>query len=464
MARCAMQHALAYREDNQRPPRPGATVQSLRAAFDTGIPEQGRDPVDVIEALVAAATPGLVGTIRPGFFAWVMGASHPVGVAAEWLVTAWGQNAGIYNTAPSAAVVEDVVAAWLLDLLDLPAESSVGFCTGATMASSVCLAAARHQVLRQAGYDLAQGGVFAAPEIKIFLGEEAHSTIFSGLRYLGFGEDNLVRIEADGQGQMRAESLATALADWSGPAIVICQAGHIHTGGFDPLQEVITICRSAGAWCHVDGAFGLWARSVPELRPLCEGVDGADSWSVDGHKWLQVPYDSGFAIVRHREAHQRAMGISAGYLAESPGNARSPSQYCPELSRRARGFAVWAIIQALGREGITEMVARHCRCARELGRLLSGEPGIRVLNEVVLNQVAITFGEDRGTAESNRLTDAVIEQLARDNRAFVEGADWNGRKILRVSVISRQTDREDIEHLGRSIIDAWRRVATKPPP
>jgi glutamate/tyrosine decarboxylase-like PLP-dependent enzyme len=457
LARHAMERAVAWREAGDAlPPRPSATPEELRALFDVGLPAAGRCALEVIDALAAAAERGLVGNVNPNFFGWVMGASHPAGVAADWLAAAWGQNAGIFDTAPAAAVSEEVAAGWLLELLDLPRESSVGFTTGATAASTICLAAARFRVLQRAGYDLDRDGVFGAPEVRVLLGEEAHATIFSGLRYLGFGEANIARLPVDGQGRMRAAALSRALEAFAGPKIVVCQAGHIHSGDFDPFREIVPRARQSGAWCHVDGAFGLWARSVPGLRQLCEGVGAADSWSVDGHKWLQVPYDCGFAIVRDTEAHLRTMDTSASYLAQAAG--RSPSRYCLELSRRARGFAVWAVIQALGREGIEEMVTRHCRCARHLQALLQGEAGVTVLNEVVLNQLAIAFGGELPLAERDRLTGGVLAELARENRVFVEGSRWRGQRVLRVSVISHRTTLDDMARLGKAILRAWRRV------
>jgi glutamate/tyrosine decarboxylase-like PLP-dependent enzyme len=326
------------------------------------------------------------------------------------------------------------------------------------MASAICLAAARSEVLRRIGFDLEHKGIFDAPEIKVFVGEEAHATIFSGLRFLGFGERNVVKISIDEQGCMIPASLNTALKGFSGPKIVVCQAGHINSGDFDLFTEIIGITRAHGAWCHVDGAFGLWARAVPALRHLCGGIEEADSWSVDGHKWLQIPYDSGFAIIKNSEAHRRTMDTSASYLNIAPSDGRSPSQYCPELSRRARGFAAWAVIQALGRNGIEEMVLRHCRCAQHLREYLSGETGITVLNEVVLNQLAIAFGGDATLKKRNYLTAAVIDEIAKENTSFVAGAEWKGQKILRVSVISQFTDTDDIERLGASIVRAWRKV------
>ncbi len=456
----AYERALAYRQKSaDLPPRPTASLEQLRAAFDVGLPEQGRDGEEIIEALANGAEQGLIGITSPHFFGWVMGASHPVGTAAEFLTAAWGQNAGIYQTSPAAAVAEEVAAKWLLELLDLPRESSIGFSTGATMASFICLSAARTDVLRNTGWDLEQEGLMGAPDVKVFLSEEAHATIHSGLRYLGFGERQKISIAADGQCRMNVDDLANKLSAHDGPKIIITQAGQINSGAFDDFVEISRLAKLHGAWHHVDGAFGLWVRSVPGKAHYCAGVDLADSWSVDGHKWLQVPYDSGFAIVKNAAAHMRAMDTSASYIAASPEDGRNASQLGPELSRRARGFAVWATIQALGRKGIAEMVARHCQCATHLANKLSAEPGIQILNDVVINQLAVSFGEpDEAAAVRDDYARQVVAEIRAENASFVGGALWRGRQMMRVSVISRTTDIAAIDQLAASIVRAWRKV------
>jgi glutamate/tyrosine decarboxylase-like PLP-dependent enzyme len=453
----AAEHAARFREEvSTRPPRPTVEAATLQAAFDGPTPETGEDSVAVLEALVAAAEPGIAGSAGPRFFGWVIGASHPVGVAADILTAAWGQNAGNYAAAPAAAMAEKVASRWLLDLLRLPKESSVGFVTGATMASFTCLAAARNAVLAKADWDVEADGLVGAPRVRVFVGAEAHATIFSALRYLGFGA-NVVRIPTDDQGRMDPEALAVALWHDRGPAIVIAQAGQINTGAFDPFPEIVRACRRHGAWLHVDGAFGLWARAVPELSDLTLGVDQADSWAVDGHKWLQLPYDSGFAIVRDVDAHRRAMGVGASYLPPAAGLEHDPSQYAPELSRRARGFAAWAVIRALGREGIVDMVRRHCGLAQQLARRLSSEPGVEVLNEVDLNQVIVAFGDGAPQAR-DMATRAVIERLATDNVVLAGGAEWRGRHVLRVSLIAGPLSEPDVDRLAVAVVTAWRKV------
>ncbi|MFP4005003.1 MAG: pyridoxal phosphate-dependent decarboxylase family protein, partial [Alphaproteobacteria bacterium] len=381
--RLAAERAIAFRAgDAERSPHPSAGLAELRAAFGGELPETGRPATEVIEHLIRAAEPGLVGNATPNFYAWVMGASHPAGVAADWLTSAWGQNAAIYQCSPAAAVAEEAAAAWLLDLLDLPRESSVGFSTGATMAGFIGLCAGRSEVLRRAGWDLERDGFQGAPLIRVFVSEEAHSTVFAALRYLGLGRANLVMVAADGEGRLRTGDLEARLGEHEGPKIIIGQAGHINSGTFDDFETLADLAQSHDAWLHVDGAFGLWARAVPHLSALCRGVERADSWITDGHKWLQVPYDSGFAIVKDAAAHRRAMDITASYLTHDPDDGRNPTHFGPELSRRARGFAVWAVLQALGRKGVEELVSRHCACAAHIAERLSAEDGIEVLNEV----------------------------------------------------------------------------------
>ncbi len=408
-------------------------------------------PDQVIRELVALAEPGLAATTAPRFFGWVMGGSNPTGVAADWLTSIWGQNAGNHMATPAAAAAETASAAALLELLDLPRESSVGFVTGATMASFTCLAAARGAVLRRAGWNIDADGMAGCPPITVVLGEEAHSTIFAGLKYLGFGERNLMKVVVNREGAMEPRALAEAMDATNGPVIVIAQAGHINSGAFDPFVGIANIARAKGAWLHIDGAFGLWARATKKHRSLAEGLELADSWSVDGHKWLQTPYDCAFAIVRDREAHVRAMQIAASYLPASAGADRVPADYVPELSRRARGFATWAMIRLLGHEGIAGMVSRHCALARRFAQKLGAEPGVEIMNDVVLNQVAVHLG---GDAETN----AVIARVQASGECFVAGASWRGKAIMRISVTNENTTEADVDRSVVAILDAWRAV------
>lgn len=452
-------YCQAYRA-NQRPLGPTVTVGALRDRFCQPLGDAGLPASAVIEELIGAAEPGLVGTTDPNFFAWVIGGSDPVGVAADWLTSAWGQNAAIYQASPAAAVAEEAVSAWLLDLLDLPNECSVGFVTGATMASFVGLAAARGEVLRRHGHDFEALGLQCAPMVHVYLSDDAHVANFATLRQLGFGEANIHRLPSDAAGLMQSGDLAAAMARHAGPKIVIAQAGHINSGGFEPLAEIAAIVRQHGAWMHVDGAFGLWARASKGWEGLAEGAELADSWSVDGHKWLQIPYGSGFAITRHPEAHRRAMGMSAGYLNAAQEDGRSPSDFVPELSRRALGFPAWAVLRHLGRSGVAELIARHCIAAARLAENIGEMDGLTVLNDVVLNQVVL--GCENRDAE-DRVIPALAARLNARHRVFVRTARWKDRLVLRLSVISGETGTEHMDALAEGIAAAWRAVSESAP-
>ncbi|MFT4632632.1 MAG: glutamate/tyrosine decarboxylase-like PLP-dependent enzyme [Candidatus Pseudothioglobus sp.] len=453
----AMRAAVAFRNEAAAIPAfPKYSAVELRLAFDIDLGESGRPGPEVITDLIRATEGGLTGNTKPNFFAWVNGSSHPTGVAADLLTSAWGQNAGLYQMAPAAAIAEEISGKWLLELLALPAKASVAFTTGATMANFIGLAVARNEVLKRANYSLERDGMIGAPRITVIVGTEVHTTIMANLRLLGFGERNLVVVESDNQGRMSVTDLEAKLQNINGPIILVAQAGHINSGAFDPFGDIIPLAHRHGAWVHIDGAFGLWANAVAPLQYLSQGVELADSWSVDGHKWLQVPYDSGFSIIRDAEAHKSVMSITASYLTASPDDGRNPSAYVPELSRRARGFAVWATLQALGRGGVRDMVLGHCRCAQHLAKRLNREPGIHVLNDVVLNQVAVAFGHH---GPNDELTEAVIESIKAENLHFVLGAKWRGQTILRISIVSVLTRTSDIDALAESIVRAWLRHA-----
>jgi glutamate/tyrosine decarboxylase-like PLP-dependent enzyme len=453
----AAAHALAYRRDVARKPAgPTASYADMRQIFSAPTPEEGCDAATLIDELVRAAEPGLAAMAGPRFFGWVIGASHPAGVAADWLTSAWGQNATGHLVTPAVAAVEEEAARWLLDLLQLPPESSVGFVTAATTASFTCLAAARSEVLRRVGWDVETAGLIGAPTVQVVLGADAHIAVFAALQYLGLGRERVIRVPSDDAGRIRAEAFAAAVRGVDGPMIAVAQAGHVNTGAFDPFPELVAVARERGAWLHVDGAFGLWARACPELAPLAAGVEGADSWAVDGHKWLQTPYDTGYAIVRDAAAHSRALGLGASYLVRATADERRPSDFTPELSRRARGFPTWAMIRALGRRGIAEMVAHHCRLARRIAARLAAEPGIAVLNEVELNQMIVRFGAGESPERGDRLTGAVIEGVQRAGVCFAAGADWRGQAVMRLSVISGPMTEADADQSAESILATYR--------
>jgi len=455
----AAEQAIAFRRTlPSRLQRPQCDYAAMRAMFHAPLPESGTEGMGVIDELVRLSQPGLSAMAGPRFFGWVIGGSLPVGVAADWLTSAWGQNCGAHTMAPAAAACEETAAAWLLELLDLPRASSVGFATGATMANFTCLAAARTKLLQDLGWDVEARGLFGAPELRVLIGEDAHSSAVAALQLLGLGSERVVRIPTDRMGRMEAEEAVRALRSANTPTIVLTQAGQVNTGAIDPIGEIAAGARGTSTWIHVDGAFGLWARACPETAPVAGGIDQADSWACDGHKWLQTPYDCGYAIIRDIEAHRRAMTNTASYLPTAGAGERDPSHLVPELSRRARGFATWAVIRALGRDGIAELIAGNCRLARQMAGRLAAEPGITVENDVILNQVAVRFGADRPAGACDAATRRVIEQVQADGICFAAGARWKGRAIMRLSVSSWATTEEDAERSAAAIIEAWRAV------
>ncbi len=454
----AVEHSVRYRQSlAAHSGKPEQGYYDMRAALAAPLPETGAAPEAVLEELVRAAEPGLMPMAGPRFFGFVIGASHPAGVAADWMVSAWGQNAGYHTPTPAAAAMEEVAEGWLVDILELPRGSSVGFVTGATVANAVGLSAARTRVLLDIGWDVDADGLFGAPQVSVLVGDDAHSSVFSALQMIGFGYRRVTRVATDGQGRMRPDALEAEIRRTPGPRIVIAQAGQINTGAYDPFGEIVGIAHAHGAWVHVDGAFGLWARAAPALRHLTEGIEGADSWVTDGHKWLQVPYDSGFAIVRDREAHQRAMTQWGTYLPSINQGDRVPSAFVPELSRRARGMPVWAMLKTLGRQGVAELVERHCAYAVRFAERLAAEPGIRIMNEVTINQVIVSFGEgDAGARKA--ATEAVIAKVQQGGVCFVGGATWRGDWVMRISISSGETREADIDMSADAIIAAWGEV------
>lgn len=433
---------------------PVAGYADIHARFDGPVPEQGSEAPGLIAELDAGARDGLRGIVAPRFYGWVNGSSHIAGVAADWLTSAWGQNGAGIPMSPAAAAVEAVAARWLLELLDLPARCSVGLVSGATIANFVGLAAARGELLRRVGWNVEDDGLYGAPNLRVLIGADAHNTVFSGLRYLGLGEKRVTTIATDSMGRMLPGDLERALKASSDPAIVIAQAGQINTGVSDPFAEIVPITHAAGGWVHADGAFGLWARASAAHRHLLDGIEQADSMATDGHKWLQTPYDCGFTIVRHEEAHRRAMDMQASYLTRDNAQFRHPGAYVPELSRRARGFAAWAMIKRLGRSGIARMIDDDVRIAQAMARGMAAIRGAEVLNQPELNQFMVRFGADRGEVEGDRLTQATVERIQHDAVAFMGTALWRGRLIMRVSVCSIATTDDD----ARITVDAVRRA------
>jgi glutamate/tyrosine decarboxylase-like PLP-dependent enzyme len=450
----AYEHALRYLADlPERAVRTGATPARMREALGGPLPAHGLDPSDVISTLASAAEPGLMPSGSGRFFGFVVGGAAPVALAADWLTSTWDQNAGLYALGPAASTVESVAGEWLTELFGLPASASVGFVTGTQLAHVTALAAARHAVLRRFGWDVERDGLTGAPPLTVFAGAERHVTIDRALRFLGLGTAAVRPVASDGQGRMRAEELRGALQDHDGPAIVCAQAGHINTGAFDPIDEICDAAAAADAWVHVDGAFGLWAAATPKLRPMLAGLERADSWATDAHKLLNVPYDSGIVICADPQAHQAAMGVRAGYLIHGAAEERDALDFTPEFSRRARGFAVYAALRALGRMGVQRLVERSCELAGRFADQLREAPGIEVLNEVVLNQVVVRFRQDGDDeAAADRRTQEVIRRVQDEGTCWVSGTTWNGRAVMRISVTNWSTDEHDVDVSADAIV------------
>jgi len=424
--------AARYLEDIQeRRVSPSAEAIGELAQFHEPLPDGPTAPEDVIRMLDEVGSPATMGIAGRRFFGFVIGGSLPAALGANWLASAWDQNAGLFAATPVSATLEEVSLRWLLDVLALPTGCGGAFVTGATVANFTALAAARHAVLARVGWDVDAQGLFGAPAIQVVVGEEAHPSVIKSLGMLGMGRERVVKVPVDAQGRM----LASALPEWNTPSIVCVQVGNVNTGSFDPVDEICRRAHEGGAWVHVDGAFGLWAAASPRHAHLVAGVAEADSWATDAHKWLNVPYDSGLAFVRDAEHLRGAMSLTAAYLPQ--GGHREPSQYVPELSRRARGVDTWAALKSLGRSGLGELIERNCRCAGRFADGLAGA-GFEILNDVVLNQVLVSFG----TPET---TERVIAGLQEDGTCWCGPTLWQGRVAMRISVSSWATTEADVD-------------------
>jgi glutamate/tyrosine decarboxylase-like PLP-dependent enzyme len=440
----ASRRAIRYLDGlNARSVAPTPSAVEALKAFDETFPETSGDPAATLRLLDEVGSPATTAMAGPRFFGFVIGGSLPVTLAANWLAGAWDQNAGLYRPTPGVSYLEQIALRWLLDLLHLPAECTGAFVTGATVANQCALAAARHGVLRKAGWDVEANGLFGAPPITVIVGAEVHPSVSKSLGMVGLGRDRVVRIPVDGQGRMRAELLPPI----SGPTIICAQAGNVNTGAFDAIDAICRHARPSGAWVHVDGAFGLWAAAAPSRRPFAPGMSEADSWATDAHKWLNVPYDCGLAFVRDPHALKAAMSISAEYLPTQT-DFRNPSDYTPELSRRARGVEVWAALRSLGRQGVAEMIERNCAQARRFAEKLSAA-GFEILNEVVLNQVLVSFGSEGKTART-------IKAIQDEGTCWCGITVWQGRTAMRISVSSWATTDEDVDLSVRAMVGAAR--------
>jgi glutamate/tyrosine decarboxylase-like PLP-dependent enzyme len=431
----AVTHARRWLESvpTRRVPATG-TADDAVARLGTDLPASGQPGPAVVDRLVAAVEPGLMANASGRFFGWVMGSSLPTALAADWLVSAWDQNAGMRDATPGVVAAEEVAATWLLQLLGLPSHAAVGFTTGATMANFTGLAAARDHVLRQVGWDVEAEGLSGAPKVRVLAGAELHSSVELALRYLGLGSPE--RVGVDDQGRLDPDDLRDRLATAAGPAIVCLQAGNIHSGAFDPFDRAVRAAHDAGAWVHVDGAFGLWAAASPGLARLTDGVAGADSWATDAHKTLNTPYDGGIAIVRDPGAVHRAMGVHASYLLTS--STVDPFESVPELSRRARGVPIWAALASLGTEGVRDLVEGLAGSASALAEGIRRLPGARVLNDVVYTQVTVAFENDQRTRD-------VFGRLLADGAVLPSASTWQGCAVIRFSVSSWRTGPDEVQ-------------------
>ncbi len=456
LLRTTAARAAAYRASMDDAPvvRSDVDLAAMRRALEH-LPDGPTAPEAVVAELAEAVEPALVATSGPRYFGFVVGGALDAATAADVLTTAWDQPAFNAVTSPAAALVEDVSGAWLKDLLGLPADASFGFVTGGQGANTVCLAAARHEVLARAGWDVERRGLAGAPRLRVVATGERHATIDRALRLLGVGVDALEPVAVDDQGAIDVEDLSRVLgAGPDGPLVVCLQAGNVNSGAFDDFARAVPIAHDRGAWVHVDGAFGLWASASPSTRSLVAGMEAADSWGVDGHKWLNVPYDSGYAFCAHPAAHAAAMSFTAAYLSgQGQPGLRGPADFVPESSRRARGFATWAALRQLGRSGVAELVDRCCSLARRFALRLADVDGVTIVNDVVLNQVLVSFGDPDHT-------DRVIDAVQRSGECWMGGTTWRGMRLMRISVSSWRTTEQDVDRSVAAIAAAHEKVAS----
>ena len=439
LLRMAAERSISYLEDlDQRRVAPSPAALSRLKELDEPLPDEPTEPERVLAILDEIGSPATVASAGGRYYGFVTGGSLPAALAANWLAGAWDQAADMVIASPIGAKLEEVAGRWLLEALSLPAGAGVGFVTGATMANFSGLAAARHAILQKLGWDAEARGLFGAPEISVIVGDEVHVSLLKALSLLGLGRERVIRVPVDGQGRMRAE----ALPELSESTLICIQAGNVNTGAFDPAPEICAAARQAGAWVHVDGAFGLWAAAAPTRAHLTAGMEDADSWALDAHKWLNAPYDSGIVVCRHEEHLRAAMSFSAAYLIQ--GEQREPGLYTPEMSRRARGVEVWAALLSLGRSGLADLIERSCRHAARFAEGLSAA-GCQILNDVVLNQVLVSFGDGETTRK-------VIAALQDDGACWCGGTVWQGHRAMRISVSSWATTEKDVQQSLNAMI------------
>ncbi len=440
--------ATAYLEGlDERPVGASVGPAALAARIPTDFPDLALDDGDVLDELLAVAEDAVLATGSPRFFGFVIGGALPAAIAADWLTSAWDQNGGLYVAGPAAAALEAAAGRWIIEALDLPRDASFAIVTGCQMAHLTCLAAARHQVLANQGWNVERDGLHGAPRVRVLVGASGHVTIARALRLLGFGVSCLETVHTSGMGEMDPAALERALDAEDVPTIVCAQLGEINTGAMDPVADLVDVAHAHGAWLHVDGAFGLWARASTTLRPLAAGVEGADSWATDGHKMLNVPYDCGIAICADRVAHHAAMSVHADYLMHSHDERRDGLDWTPDFSRRARGIALYAALRSLGRQGLEELIDRCCTNARRMAAGIARIDGAEVLNQVVYNQVLVGFDDDETTT-------AVIDQLQRGGVCWMAGTRWYEREAMRISITGYRTTAVDVDRTVDAIREA----------
>jgi glutamate/tyrosine decarboxylase-like PLP-dependent enzyme len=451
----AFAHAVSHLEHLDQTSVAATTdAATLRARIDKPLTNEGVPAPQVVEELVHDVDGGLLGSAGGRFFGWVIGGALPAAVAADWLSSAWQQNAGLYATAPAAAIVEETVGRWLKEILGLPPKASFALVTGCQMAHVTCLAAARHGLLAKHGWDVESQGLFGAPPIRILSSSERHASFVRAVRLLGFGKSHIRLLDVDDQGRLLPDALENELrAAEGGPTLVLLQAGDVNIGAYDSLETLIPLAKRYGAWVHVDGAFGLWAAASPRFRHLLKGVEAADSWATDGHKWLNVPFDSGFAFVADEEAHRASLSVREVYLTHAT-DARDQMDWNPEWSRRARAFPAYAALRQLGRDGLRDLIERCCRHAEGIVMGIGELPGAEVVWKPIINQGLVRFLDARPgatEADHDRRTDEVIAAILKTGEAFFGGTTWRGCRAMRVSVCNWQTSDEDVARVVRGV-------------
>ena len=427
-----------------------SSIEVLKSSADADLPEHGEDPEIALNKLISCVKKGLIHSQNPRYFGFVIGGSTPTSIAADWLTSVWDQNAQVFDTSPAASIIEDIVANWILELLNLPKESGVGFVTGAQMANFTALNVAKNTMLEKHGWDIELNGLQGSPHFNIIVGGSCHGTIHSAVRMMGLGKNNIKSVPSDAQGRINIDSLKNELNNCSGPTIICAQAGNVNTGCFDYFEEIIHLAKKHGAWVHIDGAFGLWARTSPKYCHLVAGIEKADSWTVDAHKWLNVSYDSGIVIIKDSKNHNKLKTIKCSYAGRHSEEYRDGSQWVPENSRRARGFVLYAALRNLGRVGVRKIVENSCSLATEFAHQLEKLPNVHVLNDIVLNQVLFRV-ESESNCDTNSFNNSICEHIQKEGIAWIGTTRWEGKTAMRISVSNWLTTKVDVDKTIRSI-------------